>query len=193
MSKRHAIRTRRGYDFFEVASALQKTIRRSKADLAGYFALELFDSGYIRYVWKRLLIISAEDCFGAITQEIVALYRAFLMVNKDNKKLSNREGRLFVVKATLILCLTKKSRDADHLICLLYDKKLVTDKKVEGYLSKITTAERKAIPEYAIDQHTLKGKMLGKTDKDFFKTELAALFPKGPGLFDGSVDECYGD
>lgn len=39
------IRTVRGYDFFEVSSAMQKAIRRADAAVAGYFALELWTSG----------------------------------------------------------------------------------------------------------------------------------------------------
>ena len=45
--------TQRGYDFYEVASALQKSIRRADTKVAGYFALELFPQ-YHNYVWKRL-------------------------------------------------------------------------------------------------------------------------------------------
>ena len=47
------LRTQRGYDFYEVASALQKSIRRGDAKLAGYMALELFPR-YAEYCWKRL-------------------------------------------------------------------------------------------------------------------------------------------
>ena len=66
------IRTVGGYDFFEVSSAMQKAIRRADAAVAGYFALELWTSGYRDYVWKRLFTISAEDCYGVITKEIEA-------------------------------------------------------------------------------------------------------------------------
>ena len=41
---------------------MQKAIRRSDARLAGYWALELWESGFGQYVWRRLLTISAEDC-----------------------------------------------------------------------------------------------------------------------------------
>lgn len=34
---------------------MQKAIRRADAAVAGYFALELWTSGYRDYVWKRLL------------------------------------------------------------------------------------------------------------------------------------------
>lgn len=44
------IRTVGGYDFFEVSSAMQKAIRRNDAAVAGFFALELWTSGYRDYV-----------------------------------------------------------------------------------------------------------------------------------------------
>ena len=49
------IRTMHGYDFFEVSSAMQKAIRRADARVAGFFALELWHSGFRDYVWKRLV------------------------------------------------------------------------------------------------------------------------------------------
>ena len=49
--------TKRGYDLGEVASAMQKAIRRADTRLAGYWALELWHSGFGPYVWRRLLIL----------------------------------------------------------------------------------------------------------------------------------------
>ena len=46
----HKLTTKRGYDFYEVSSALQKAIRRADARVAGYFALELYHSGFWKYV-----------------------------------------------------------------------------------------------------------------------------------------------
>lgn len=91
------LRTQRGYDFYEVASALQKSIRRGDAKLAGYMALELFPR-YAEYCWKRLLTISAEDCHGLVTQEIKALYDSFHVVNKG-KRGEDLKGRIFISKA----------------------------------------------------------------------------------------------
>jgi replication-associated recombination protein RarA len=56
------LNTRRGYSFPAVSSAMQKAIRRGDAKLAGYWALELWASGFGQYVWRRLLTESAEDC-----------------------------------------------------------------------------------------------------------------------------------
>ncbi len=55
------LRTKRGYQFGEVSSTMQKAIRRADAKLAGYWALELWESGFGKYCWKRLLTVSAED------------------------------------------------------------------------------------------------------------------------------------
>lgn len=52
-------KTTRGYDVFEVISALQKAIRRGDAKLAGYWAVELFESGFHQCAWNTLLVISA--------------------------------------------------------------------------------------------------------------------------------------
>lgn len=102
------LRTQRGYDFYEVASALQKSIRRGDAKLAGYMALELFPR-YAEYCWKRLLTISAEDCHGLVTQEIKALYDSFHVVNKG-KRGEDLKGRIFISKAVIILCTCGHSR-----------------------------------------------------------------------------------
>ena len=91
------IRTVCGYDFFEVSSAMQKAIRRADTGVAGFFALELWASGYRDYVWKRLFTISAEDCFGIITKEIEALWQGHELVKattgyieKHRKELQNK-------------------------------------------------------------------------------------------------------
>src|SRR5947209_19082526 len=118
---RFQLRTVRGYGFGEVSSAMQKAIRRADVQLAGYWAIELWSSGFGNYVWKRLLTISAEDCWGIITHEVKALHDAYLLVNKGVPAASAR-GRIFVSKAVILLSLAKKNRDADHLQNFVYDQ-----------------------------------------------------------------------
>lgn len=55
------IRLINDYPFDEVASALQKSIRRGEEYNACYWAFILHESGYYKYVWKRLMIIASED------------------------------------------------------------------------------------------------------------------------------------
>jgi len=174
--------TVKGYDFFEVASAMQKAIRRNDPKLAGYFALELYHSGYAQYVWKRLLTVSAEDCYGeTLTTEVYNLYRSFMLINDGRPDLD--KGRIFISKAVIILCRTPKCRDTDHLQNLIYDRNNVPKKEIEEILQAVRE-ENLSIPEYAYDVHTKKGRYMGKTKKDFFLEENQALKPRVRGLFE---------
>lgn len=176
------LKTQRGYDFYEVASALQKSIRRGDTKLAGYMALELFPK-YANYCWKRLLTISAEDCYGIITKEIYALYESFEMVNRG-KKAEDLTGRVFISKAVILLSEAKHNRDADLLSNYIYDKKqTINDEEIEKLFDEVRK-EPMTIPEYVYDVHTWKGKKRGKTKSDFFRDEEEALSYKQMSLFD---------
>lgn len=174
------IRTMNGYDFFECSSAMQKAIRRSDTAVAGYFALELWTSGYRDYVWKRLFTISAEDCYGLITSEIESLWQGHELVNKTANE---PKGRIFVSKAVILLCDCRKNRDADHLQNFIYDRTMID---VESWIEDVRRYPIQ-IPEYTFDVHTKKGKKRGRTKEEFFKDEYEALTPREPGLFDDLI------
>lgn len=183
------IKTQRGYDFYEVASALQKSIRRADVKLAGYMALELFPR-YAEYCWKRLLTISAEDCHGLITQEIKSLYDAFWVINKG-KKGDDLKGRIFISKAVIILCTCKHNRDADLLSNYIYDKKaLISDEAIETLMDEVRKEDMK-IPSYVYDCHTIKGKKMGKTKKQFFIDEEESLANRQLSIFDLDLTKNY--
>lgn len=174
--------TTNGYNLYDVASALQKSIRRGDVRLAGYMALELFPR-YSEYCWKRLLTISAEDCYGVITKEIMSLYDAFHVINKG-KKGDQQKGRIFISKAVILLCEAKHNRDADILQNYVYDKKEgLTDDQINDLMDEIRK-EPMDIPEYVYDVHTLKGKRNGKTKEDFFVEEQMSLFNATPTIFE---------
>lgn len=175
-----AFKTKRGYDFYEVSSSLQKAIRRNDVKVAGYMALELFPF-QAEYVWRRLLTISAEDVHGVITTEIKSLYDSFWIVNK-NKKRDELGGRIFITKAVMILCHAMKNRDADVLQNYVYDKKIsITDEEIQKYFTEVRE-EHIDIPEYAYDVHTLKGKRMGKTKRDFMIEEEQGLSPNDDSI-----------
>lgn len=179
----HELRTIRGYDFYECASALQKAVRRNSVRTAAFFGVELWESGYGNYVWKRLFTISAEDCWGLMTKEIYALYKGYCLVNE---KQSKPKGRVFIAKAVILLCECLKSRDADHLNNLVVDNIKPNDAEIEGIINEIRSSNE-IIPSYTYDVHTLKGKKMGKTKEQFFKEEFDALKPRQLGLFDNLV------
>ena len=174
------ITTKGGYDFYEVSSAMQKASRRADIAVAGFFALELWESGFRDYVWKRLFTISAEDCFGIITNEIEALWQGHELVNK---KATSPKGRIFVSKAVILLCECRKCRDADHLQNLIYDRKEID---VEKWIEDVRLNPI-PIPQYTFDVHTRRGKKQGRTKEEFFRDEFNALNPREKGLFDDLI------
>ena len=96
--------TRTGRSFWECTSAMQHGIRKGDYEVAGYAFWELLPQ-YTPYLRKRLLVISAEDCFGVITKEILNLCE------------TGTEEAL--TQALSLMCLCKKNRDADYFVCNL--------------------------------------------------------------------------
>lgn len=168
--------TKGGYDFYEVASLLQKSLRRGDAVLAARAANELFPK-YTNYVWNRLMTVSAEDCASLVTSEIVALYDGWEKVNSG--KTGKDKGRVFIAKAIIILAKCKHARDADEL------NLLVSDRYPEDSFAAEVVAPIEAligvesmdfqIPGYVYDVHTRRGKRAGKTKPQFMREESDAL------------------
>lgn len=135
-----------GYSFDEVASALQKSIRRNKEYDACFWLYILHESGYHKYAWKRLTVIASEDIGNGNPM-------ACILVNNlrqnydyaiDAKKRKTPDALLFLFQAAMYLCNSEKLREADTLVNLLV-REYQSGKKLE-------------VPEYAIDPHTERGK-----------------------------------
>lgn len=101
---------------FEVSSLIQKAIRRGNKDYACYAANELMPK-FRNYLWKRLLCVSAEDCYDLVTNRIVALKQA------DDSQNWQQKSPLFIEKAVGILLAVRKNRDADYFACNLLNSR----------------------------------------------------------------------
>ena len=172
------LKTPHGHKLATMRSMLQKAIRRGKIEDAAYAAHEMY-YWYTEYTWKTLLIVSAEDCYGVITQEILALYQTAKMLREKDKKHDFYE--IFVSKAIVILCNAKHNRDADLVACNLFNDNLDSKINIKDWDDKPKMEE---IPEYVFDCHTKEGRMAGKKKEDFFKKEDAELAYRQPSLFD---------
>jgi len=106
--------TKSGHNMFVMASLLQKAIRRGDKEKAGYAAYEMFGN-YDGTLWKRLYVVSAEDCWGVLTKEVDALYKKHLAANEGLKGYSKKSG--YVSVAVSLLCDALKSRDACYYSC----------------------------------------------------------------------------
>ncbi len=148
--------TKKGYNLMEASSAFQKAVRRGLEDVALYFAVEMFNSNYGEYVWKRIKIISSEDIGLAepnCPAIIQGLYQSYVeqVKKKDTKHFPER---LFLVHAILYLCRAKKSRLIDWTLLYYWEKH---DK------------EYMEIPDFAFDQHNGKGRRMGRSLKHFYE------------------------
>src|SRR5215208_7546633 len=121
------MRTPNGHRAGEVASALQKSIRRGLEAEALYWASELDLAGFPDYLWRRLRIIASEDVGMAapeVAVQVRALSQNFNDQRKHNKtsKTGSRSGeRLFIAQAVMILCRTEKSRMVDHAVMAVWE------------------------------------------------------------------------
>lgn len=178
--------TRNGHNMYDMASMLQKSIRRSDIERAGYAAYELYGN-YAKFLWKRLLVSSAEDCWGIMTKEIIALKNADDVINAG--KAGYNKDPLFVAKAITLLCMARKNRDACYVACNFMTASDPMDPmEIENIdISELQRIKDSDIPDWVFDVHTIKGKMRGKTEVDMGEDEQRALTPHQLGLFD------YGD
>lgn len=153
------LQTENGYPFGEVASALQKSIRRGMEEEAMYWAIEL-ETRFPDYLWKRLQIISIEDI--GIADMKVVLYvaemrRIYQELRKDYEKDPARKSRSFrmaLSNAILSLCRAKKSRIGDEFQIVIYGR------RQEGW--------KLDIPDYALDMHTSRGRAMKREAVHFW-------------------------
>lgn len=146
--------TKKGYDFYEVASAFQKSIRRGLLEDAMYWGIELYESSYAEYAWKRMVIMASEDVgLGepSCIVQIMALKQSY-----DYLELRHDQGakKLPFTQAVVVLVKSRKSRFVDHAITVYWQQ---------------NREEVKPIPDWAYDMHTRKGKAMGRGLSYFYK------------------------
>ena len=146
-----------GYQNGEVASALQKEIRRGNEKEALFWATELELGGNATYVWKRLLIIASEDvgiANSSVALTVRALYENWAEIKR--KTTNPRHAgfyRVFIAHAVCLLARAPKSRMLDHALMVMYSGERATP----------------PIPDYALDKHTTAGIKKGRGIKHFFE------------------------
>ena len=153
--------TKNGYNFYHVASAFQKCIRRGMEHDALYWGTELYKSGQANYAWFRMQVIVSEDCGLAnptLPAQIEALYQTYLRFKEKGNK--HDPQKLQFVHAILLLVRSKKSRLVDNKLCYYFD--LEAEVKKPGF------------PDFVFDQHTREGRAKGRGN-EFFYEESAKI------------------
>jgi len=141
-----------GYKNGEVASALQKAIRRGNEREALFWASELDLAGYGGYVWKRLRIIASEDVGLADTEAVLAVH-ALWQSWLEHKKATKESEPLHLLHAVCLLARAKKSGVVVHAWMAFYEG----DRQAMGM----------EIPDHALDMHTARGRRMGRGKQHF--------------------------
>ncbi|MCL1970338.1 MAG: hypothetical protein FWF66_02630 [Candidatus Bathyarchaeota archaeon] len=145
--------TKRGYDHYELLSALQKCIRRGMEYEATHFAAELEEFNPTM-LWNRLKIVASEDIGPANPTMSLLIENMQKQYQIEKVKLAESMHRLYLTNAIVCLCRSQKSRITDDLQTVVY---------MERENNKLLP-----IPDFALDKHTARGKAMGKGIDDFF-------------------------
>lgn len=101
--------THNGHNMFDISSLIQKALRRGDMEYACYAAHEMMWK-YRPYLWTRLLITSAEDCYDLVTGRVQYL-------KKRDLESGDALNSSFLSEAVNLLVRVRKNRDADYFAC----------------------------------------------------------------------------
>lgn len=142
------MRTVNGYHLDEVVSSLQKAIRRADEAGALYWSLELSESGFGAYAWRRFMTIAFEDVGLGDPQALLVTVAGWLATKESTKSFTKPPGMrteaLGVV--VLTLCRAGKNREGDDAVWY------ASERRKRGW--------RLAVPDEALDWHTVRGRQM---------------------------------
>jgi replication-associated recombination protein RarA len=157
--------TQNGLNAMDCISAMQKAIRRGMEREAMELAVELLHSGkaFHSMVCNRLEVICHEDLDTLATPHVFPFVAASLAASRERYTKSIGEARLMVGNAIRLMCRSPKSRAGCHFAAAIGLRSML-----EGFVP--------TIPDWALDQHTMRGKAMGR-GLDHFRKEGARLVP----------------
>ena len=137
-----------GYNDDEVISALQKEVRRGNHENAMYWALELAETDRVFPILvSRLKVILYED-IGLGDPDVVLQVSRAIDDMVDMFKGKKGDWKMVLSYIILSMCRAKKSRITDHF---------------KKYMESFRDSNRIEIPDYAVDMHTSRGNLMGRT------------------------------
>lgn len=149
---------------FEWLSAMQKCIRRSMKDDAGYWFFALAENGFASMALNRLKVIAHEDV--GLADPFAAMFAAKAVDDAQAwLKAKNGGWRLAAANAIMMLADAKKGRMADNF---------------QGACrGRYLTNPNRAVPDWALDKHTAQGKRMGRGFEHFFTEGTKLVDPDG--------------
>jgi replication-associated recombination protein RarA len=149
----YSAQTKDGHLIPECSSAFQKSVRRGMVDDAIYWAIQIYDLGFGKYVWKRLKIMVSEDVGIANPTLPANVYALSKMWDEQMGNKNDRPGEAvpFLINAIMLVTMSPKSRVCSQVACIC-----------------IHCDRKRPVPDYALDQHTARGKRAKRGETHFF-------------------------
>lgn len=139
-------------------SALQKYIRRGNVEKAMYWDWRLGKVNW-NVAWKRLLVITVEDCLNPVVVSAIGeLHKMFMAHKREDKRLGWNELRC-IVAAAKILAESEKDRSVDEFLEMMEVIERYGDKDEEVKKKK---EELEKLDEFVFDMHTAEGRKAGR-------------------------------
>ncbi len=143
-----------GHQLDEVVAALQKGVRRGLEAEAMFWALEMADAGFRKYLWKRLMLKATEDIGLGDPQALVLTIAAWQATQESTKSFDPDAGggmrTEFLGDGILYLCRGPKTRVGDDFAWH------IRLQRESGW--------RIPIPDSALENHTQQGRRLRRGD-----------------------------
>lgn len=164
-----AVRTLHGLAADEVISALQKEIRRGRAENAALLAYEMLTTSpeLEDVLWQRLLVISVEDVGWGDLNAPVLVHTLNQIAERFDRGGSPPDRGLFAVHAVRYLATRPKDRSSEEMYSWI-------QRAIAAGLARPT------IPDYALDRHTAQGQAMGRGRQHYY-AEAARLEPELEG------------
>lgn len=157
---------KKGSHFYNLLSALQKSIRGSDTDAALYYTAHLLESGDLVALSRRLLVIAYEDvglANPAVGPQVLAAIQSA-------ERLGLPEARIPIANAVVLMCLSEKSNSAYQAL--------------DAAIAAIHAGDTGDIPMHLRDAHYGGAKELGHVGYQYpHDTKI--------GSFGGWVDQTY--
>ncbi|MEE1133065.1 MAG: replication-associated recombination protein A [Caryophanon sp.] len=155
-----------GSHFYNLLSALQKSVRGSDVDAALYYLAHLLESGDLVAVNRRLLVMAYEDVGLAnphVGPQVLAAIQA-------SERLGLPEARIPLANAVVLMCLSEKSNSAY--------------KALDAAIDAIHSGKTGDIPLHLRDTHYKGAQSLGHVGYEYPHNHPI-------GTFGGWVDQQY--
>jgi hypothetical protein len=101
--------THNGHNMFDVSSLIQKALRRGDMEFSCYAAHEMMYK-FRPYLWTRLFVTSAEDCYDPVSGRL-------LYLRKKDAEIKDPLNTVYLSEAVNLLVRTRKNRDSDYFAC----------------------------------------------------------------------------